>query len=118
MFRSGDFCDDRRTELIALPLAHVHEVINTRHMCCRGKYCTFFISVYQSVATISARSFIFKHKTRYHRLLCGVFLDLIFQRDFVQEIRLFLLLSIIMASFSRQKTHHQLLVQLQLTSYM
>jgi hypothetical protein len=30
-----------------------------------------------SVTTISARSFISKHKTSYHRLLCGVFFDLI-----------------------------------------
>jgi hypothetical protein len=33
------------------------------------------LCVYHSVATISARLFVSKHKTRYHRLLYGVLLD-------------------------------------------
>jgi hypothetical protein len=52
-------------------------IINPRRMRRRVTVLTLCLCVYMSVTIISARSFISKHKTSYHRFLCGVFFDLI-----------------------------------------
>jgi hypothetical protein len=52
-------------------------IINPRRMRRRVTVLAFCQCVYMTVTTISARAFISKHKTSYHRLLCGVFFDLI-----------------------------------------